>query len=68
MDLAENLHRKFMGTYAVITIYDSREAWRRISDETYSEDEYMRHCFVEMHGDPQSPEKGIFWVVKGRDH
>jgi len=69
MKLAESLRDQHAGKYAVICIFDSREAQRRREDLTYPENELSRHWLVviDWGGDTGSKEE-IRWVADGRDH
>lgn len=65
MALARSLQKKFAGEFALIEIYDSRETFRRIMDETYPAEEIGRHLLVAiLDGDPKGPD----WMGTLRDH
>jgi len=68
MKLAESLHRKYVGKYAYMSIFDSREAQRRQRDETYPEKQLSQHWLVTMDGGLTGSKAEILWIAEGRDH
>lgn len=72
MKLADSLQRQHAGTYATISIFDSREAWRRQLDKTYPEDQLSRHWLVVIvdeqanFGQRTKDHQEIRWVAEGR--
>jgi hypothetical protein len=64
MKLADSIRREHGGKIASISIFDSREAWRRHLDETYPETELTRHWLVQI-GDGLGGED-VRWVAKER--
>jgi hypothetical protein len=65
LKLAESLRQQYDGKFACISIFDSREAWRRHEDLSYPEKELDRHWLVVIDGD--SGQK-ISWVAEGRQN
>lgn len=65
MKLADRLRREHAGNYVTISIFDSREAWRRRMDESYPETKLSRHWLVVI--DDTLGKDEIRWVAKGRD-
>ena len=67
MKLAESLRRKYSGEFQVISIYDSREAARRRTDDSYPEKELSKHWLVVI-DTLSDPGKEVRWVAKERGH
>jgi hypothetical protein len=65
MILAKDIERQYAGKTKswVICIYDSRVAWQRQLDESYPEQELLRHHLVVI--DDLGP---IRWIGEGRGH
>jgi hypothetical protein len=61
--LVESLRHQYKGKLACFSIFDSREAWSRQADETYSSDEFDQHCLVTVDEDTNVPPK-VRWGTK----
>jgi hypothetical protein len=71
MKLGEKLRKKYsdkLGKLGVICIYDTREAQRRRTDDSYPETELSKHWLVVISGLESDPVKQVRWVAEGRGH
>ena len=70
MELAENLRQKHVSTHRGISIFDSREAQRRQTDESYPEAELSKHWLATITRTVIDGGKldTTRWVAEGRNH
>ena len=67
--LANSLRSKYLPRGSIfITIFDSKEAYTRIDDPTYPEEEYFKHLLVSIGRNPNTGYDEILWVAEGRGH